>query len=148
MLCHHCLNIKFARLQSERSKHVRFVTVETALVERGFWFVYNGNLEAWGERNNNLYLTNRKLPEFVGGKVNFLSILPVRSGTAKNRLSLMFMFTYVMIGIVERCLHVAFHVLYLISSQWISDLHYWRNRISGQLQKLVCSLLYDCNSFK
>lgn len=29
-----------------------------------------------------LYLTNRKLSEFVGGKVNFLSILAVCSSTA------------------------------------------------------------------
>lgn len=44
----------------------------------------NGNSEAWEKRNNSLYLTNRKLPGFVDGEVNFLSILADCSSTART----------------------------------------------------------------
>lgn len=54
-----------------------------SIIKGFFWHVYNGNLEAWGERNNSLYLTNRKLAEFVDGEVNFISILADCSSTAR-----------------------------------------------------------------
>lgn len=54
-----------------------------SIIKGFFWRVYNGNLEAWGERNNSLYLTNRKLAEFVDGEVNFISILADCSSTAR-----------------------------------------------------------------
>lgn len=112
--------------------------------------MYSGNSESWKTRNKTC-ASGKENSDFAASEAGFLRIFGwLQYYTTARVVCFLDLFVHLHHDRSNRkrpmCYFQEFD-LHLVKHQWILDRHYWRNSISGKLQKLAGSLLSEENSW-